>query len=88
MESAPSTKNDLVMYISIAIGVAIIISSFSIIIKQYERAIILRLGKYQKQVDPGIQKKIPFVDNVLVVDIWEKVENLRSKECLQKIIFL
>lgn len=37
--SRPSTKNDLVMYTSIAIGVAIIISSFSIIIKQYERAI-------------------------------------------------
>jgi regulator of protease activity HflC (stomatin/prohibitin superfamily) len=66
-------KNDLVAYISVAVGVAIIISSFLIIIRQYERAIVLRLGKYQRQVGPGIQTRIPFVDNVLVVDIREKV---------------
>ena len=32
-------KNDLVAYISVSVGVAIIISSFLIIIRQYERAI-------------------------------------------------
>jgi regulator of protease activity HflC (stomatin/prohibitin superfamily) len=77
-------KNDLVTYISIVIGVAIIFSSFLIIIKQYERAIILRLGKYQRQVGPGIQKRIPFADNVLVVDIREKVREFKAERMLTK----
>src|ERR671938_413890 len=61
-------KNDLVTYISIAIG----------------RAIILRLGKYQRQVGPGIQKRIPFADNVLVVDIREKVREFKAERMLTK----
>jgi regulator of protease activity HflC (stomatin/prohibitin superfamily) len=77
-------KNDLVAYISIAIGISIIISSFLIIIRQFERAIILRLGKYQRQVGPGIQKRIPFVDNVLVVDIREKVREFKAERMLTK----
>jgi regulator of protease activity HflC (stomatin/prohibitin superfamily) len=64
--------------------VAITISSFLIIIKQYERAIILRLGKYQRQVGPGIQKRIPFADNVLVVDIREKVREFKAERMLTK----
>lgn len=77
-------KNDFVTYISIAIGISIIISSFFIIIRQFERAIILRLGKYQTQVGPGIQKRIPFVDNVLVVDIREKVREFKAERMLTK----
>lgn len=77
-------KNDFVAYISIAIGISIIISSFFIIIRQFERAIILRLGKYQTQVGPGIQKRIPFVDNVLVVDIREKVREFKAERMLTK----
>ena len=68
-------KNDLVAYISVAVGV---------VIRQYERAIVLRLGKYQRQVGPGIQKRIPFVDNVLVVDIREKVREFKAERMLTK----
>jgi len=68
--------------------VAIAISSFLIIIKQYERAIILRLGKYQRRVGPGIQKMTPFADNVYVVDIRDKVREFKAERCLQKTIFL
>src|SRR5919205_3295550 len=77
-------KNDLVTYISIAIGVSIIISSFLIIIRQYERAVILRIGKYHRQSRPGIQTRIPFADNVLVVDIREKVREFKAERMLTK----
>lgn len=55
-----------------------------IIIRQYERAIVLRLGKYQRQVGPSIQTRIPFVDNVLVVDIREKVREFKAERMLTK----
>jgi regulator of protease activity HflC (stomatin/prohibitin superfamily) len=66
-----------VVYVSAAIGIAIMISAFLMIIRQYERAIILRLGKYHGQVGAGVRSRIPFVDSVLVVDIREKVRETR-----------
>ena len=62
---------DLLSHLSLIAGGAIIFSSFLIIVRQYERAVVLRLGRYRRQVGPGIQTRIPFADNVLVVDIRE-----------------
>ena len=72
------------MYAAIVIGLAIIISAFLMIIKQYERAIILRLGKYHRQSGPGVQTRIPFVDSVLVVDVREKVREFKAERMLTK----
>ncbi|MGB6593564.1 MAG: SPFH domain-containing protein, partial [Candidatus Nitrosopolaris sp.] len=65
-------------------GFAIIISSFLIIIKQYDRAIILRLGKYQKRVGQGVRIRVPFADSVLVVDIREKVREFKAGRMLTR----
>ncbi len=79
-----STGSDAVVYASIVIGLAIIISAFLMIIKQYERAIILRLGKYHRQSGPGVQTRIPFVDSILVVDVREKVREFKAERMLTK----
>jgi regulator of protease activity HflC (stomatin/prohibitin superfamily) len=79
-----STGSDAVVYAAIVIGLAIIISAFLMIIKQYERAIILRLGKYHRQSGPGVQTRIPFVDSVLVVDVREKVRDFKAERMLTK----
>jgi regulator of protease activity HflC (stomatin/prohibitin superfamily) len=54
------------------------------IIKQYERAIILRLGKYHEQVGAGVRSRIPFVDSILVVDIREKVREFKAERMLTR----
>ena len=77
-------NNELIMYGSLALGIAIIISAFLMIIKQFERAIILRLGRYQRQVGPGVQTRLPFADNILVVDIREKVSEFKAERMLTK----
>ena len=77
-------KNQPVAYISAAIGISIITSSFLIIIRQYERAVILRIGKYHRQSGPGIQSRIPFADNVMVIDIREKVREFNAERMLTK----
>lgn len=79
-----SIPSEAVVYAAIIIGLAIIISAFLMIIKQYERGIILRLGKYQRQVGPGVQTRIPFVDSVLVVDIREKVRDFKAERMLTR----
>ncbi|MGI0008722.1 MAG: SPFH domain-containing protein [Nitrosopumilaceae archaeon] len=73
-----------IIYGSLALGISIIISAFLMIIKQYERAIILRLGKFQRQVGPGVQTRLPFADNILVVDVREKVSEFKAERMLTK----
>jgi regulator of protease activity HflC (stomatin/prohibitin superfamily) len=73
-----------VLIISSILGIISIIASFLFIIKQYERSIILRLGKYNRQVCPGLRARIPFIENVLVVDIREKVREFKAERMLTK----
>ncbi len=74
-----SIESEVVVYAAIVIGLAIIVSAFLMVIKQYERAIILRLGRYQRQVGPGVQTRISFADNILVVDVREKVREFKAE---------
>ena len=66
------------------LGIISIIASFLFIIKQYERSIILRLGKYNRQVGPGMRTRFPFIEIVLVVDIREKVREFKAERMLTK----
>ncbi len=72
------------LYILLPIGIILIASSFLIVINQYDRAIVLRLGVYKKQVRPGIHTCIPLIDNVLVIDIREKVREFNAERILTK----
>ncbi|MBA3750004.1 MAG: slipin family protein [Nitrosopumilus sp.] len=78
------TNTEILFFILLPIGIILIISSFLIIINQYDRAIILRLGVYKKQVKPGIHTRIPLVDNVLVIDIRERVREFNAERMLTK----
>jgi hypothetical protein len=75
---------EILFYVLLAVGIILIVSSFLILINQYERAIILRLGKYRKQVEPGIHTRIPLVGNVLVIDVREKVTEFKAERMLTK----
>ena len=66
------------------LGIISIIASFLFIIKQYERSVILRVGKFSRQVGPGMQTRIPFIENALVVDIREKVREFTAERMLTK----
>jgi regulator of protease activity HflC (stomatin/prohibitin superfamily) len=76
-------NNNFVIFLS-GIGIILSIFSFIYIIKQYERSIILRLGKYHKRIGPGINYRIPFIDNVLVIDIRERVREFKAERMLTK----
>ena len=39
------------------------------IINQYERGVILRLGKYSRTLSPGFRIIIPYIDKMIKVDI-------------------
>ncbi len=66
------------------ISIALIISSFLILVNQYERAVIFRFGKFKGPVRPGIRTRIHLVDNVLSVDNREKVIEFNAERMLTK----
>jgi hypothetical protein len=74
----------MIVYILLLSGIALIVSSFLIIINQYQRAIILRLGLYKKKVKPGIHTRFPLIDSVLVIDIRERVREFNAERMLTK----
>lgn len=76
--------NYFLFFVILSIGIIIMVSSFFILINQYERAIILRLGVFRGKVIPGIHLRIPLADNVLVIDIREKVREFNAERMLTK----
>lgn len=78
------STTEIPVILFLIVGLACILFSFIFIIKQFERSIVLRFGKFQKQIKPGIHARIPFVDNVLVVDIREKVREFNAERMLTK----
>lgn len=60
-----------------------ILKSFRIV-KQYEKGIVIRLGKYSHTVDSGITLLVPFIDSILLVDMREKVMNVQPQKVITK----
>lgn len=54
------------------------------IVAQYERGLIVRLGKYSATVGPGLHFLMPFVDEMIKVDMREKVINVDPQKVITK----
>lgn len=67
--------------------IAILIFIFFIritIINQYERGVILKMGKYQKTFAPGIHLIIPILQKVIKVDVRTSMCDIRPQEVITK----
>ena len=54
------------------------------IINQYEKGVILRLGKFHTTADAGLTILVPFVDSLMTVDMREKVINVEPQKVITK----
>ena len=55
-----------------------------VIVRQYERVVAFRLGKYNRMRGPGLQLLIPFVDSFQKVDLREQVERVPTQKYITK----
>ena len=54
-------------------------------VRQYERGIVERFGKYKETLDPGLRFIVPFVDNIAQrVDMRESVIDIEPQEVITK----
>ncbi len=70
-----SFKGLLTVAIVVAIGIFIFTGFYTV--REAERGVVLRFGKFYEVVNPGLQWKIPGIDQVTTVDI-EQVRSIQS----------
>jgi regulator of protease activity HflC (stomatin/prohibitin superfamily) len=64
---------------------AIAALAFSVrIVKQYEKGLVIRLGRYSHTADAGIVFLIPFIDQLIRVDMREQVINVLPQQVITK----
>jgi regulator of protease activity HflC (stomatin/prohibitin superfamily) len=72
----------------IIIGVIIILVVFLIgsiyIVKQWEKAAVIRFGRIIKVVDTGLHFKIPFIDSIQKADLRMQTVDLRGQSAITK----
>ncbi len=54
------------------------------IINQYERGVVLRLGKYSRTLDPGFRVIIPYLDKMVKVDVRTTPMDIPKQEVITK----
>ena len=54
------------------------------IINQYEKGVVLRLGKFKSIAEPGLNLILPYLDNLITVDVRERVINVLPQKVITK----
>jgi regulator of protease activity HflC (stomatin/prohibitin superfamily) len=76
------------MYLNILLTILffiVVIFIISIrIVQQYQQAVVLRLGRYNRSLEPGFHLVIPFIESVGKIDMRIRVENVENQDIITK----
>lgn len=84
MENGEGLVNSLTWIVTIAVLAAILLPQVFKILREYERAVVFRLGKYQSTKGPGLIVLIPFIDKIERVDLRVLTINVDKQEVITK----
>lgn len=73
----------LILLVLVLIAFIALFSSVRII-QQYEKGVVLRLGKFRSLADSGINFIMPFVESIIKVDMREKVIEVTPQKVITK----
>jgi len=73
----------LSLFVAVVLGLTALAKGARIV-SQYEKGLILRLGKYKVTVGSGLHIIIPFIDQMIRVDMREKVINVAPQKVITK----
>ena len=65
------------------LGIITLFSSVKIV-EQYEKGIVLRLGKFKSVVGPGLNLVFPYIESLIKVDVRERVINVEPQKVITK----
>lgn len=84
METSDLLSPFMMWAITIFIFLAILAPQMVKILREYERAVVFRLGKFLKVKGPGIILLIPFIDKIERVDLRVLTINVDKQEVITK----
>ncbi len=76
--------NMLVWVITLVIFLSVFLPQMFKIMREYERGVVFRLGKFQSTKGPGLIVLIPFIDKVERVDLRVLTINVERQEAITK----
>ena len=82
--SAIGTFSWIVTGFGIAFVSLIVLASSTFVVKQWEKAAIIRLGKITKIVEAGLHFKIPFIDSIQKADLRMQTVDLRGQAAITR----
>jgi regulator of protease activity HflC (stomatin/prohibitin superfamily) len=84
MDDPGQLTNMLVWVITLVIFLSVFLPQMFKIMREYERAVVFRLGKFQATKGPGLIILIPFIDKVERVDLRVLTINVERQEVITK----
>lgn len=84
MSDPGDITNMLVWVITIVIFLSILLPQMFKILREYERGVVFRLGKFQSTKGPGLIVLIPFIDKIERVDLRVLTINVDKQEAITK----
>src|SRR5690625_3757489 len=84
MNDPGAATNLMVWLITLIVILAILLPQMFKIMREYERAVVFRLGKFQETKGPGLIVLIPFIDKVERVDLRVLTINVDRQVAITK----
>lgn len=72
-----------ILIILAVFGIITLLASVKIV-NQYEKGVVLRLGKFKDLAEPGLNIILPYLDTLIKVDIRERVINVEPQKVITK----
>ncbi len=84
MDNIESFTSNLVWLIPLILIFWVLVTQVFRILREYERAVVFRLGKFQSTKGPGLILLIPFIDKIQKVDLRVLTINVDKQEVITK----
>lgn len=84
MDDPGALSNLIIWLITIVIFLAVFLPQMFKILREYERGVVFRLGKFQSTKGPGLIILIPFIDKIERVDLRVLTINVDKQEVITK----
>ena len=84
MDGVGGYPSSLVWLVTVAVLALVILPQIIKIMREYERAVVFRLGKFHKVKGPGLILLIPFIDKIERVDMRVLTINVERQEIITK----